>query len=159
MTRDEIQAILAIHTGPFKAFVSAHTSPAKGFYKNSLREKVILYNGVTDSVFEDEVRQRLIEEGKDPSNFSVLDLPWGERVDGSSLIVHGDSAYLQTLVIEDGEEECYFGRTMVSPSDFPDVFRRGDERRHAAARQGLPEDKAVLVRTYSVRNILSVIPE
>lgn len=123
------------------AVLDAETSPSQGVTKVTKNESVLLFSG--EGGYEALVRQRLKDFGKDPDAFSIGDLPWGERVADSPLIVNRGKFYLQTITIHQGVSE---------------YFIKGTDRKLSAS---LFEKKAsiVPVKAYAIENIKRLVIE
>jgi hypothetical protein len=72
------------------------------------------------------------------------DLPWGERIPNTPLIVCRGRYYLQTVVLEPGKSTCYLGDAEVDCKDFVSSRRTN---------QGLSKDNEVVVATYRLDHI------
>lgn len=130
------------------ATMATTTYPIPGLKKVTAGTRVILFtNTQGKSGYEEIVKRRLIEAGKDPRNFVLGDLPFGERIPNSPLIVHRGVYYLQTIVIEPGQSTYYTGNREIDPTGLLPSRRTN---------QGLPKEDEVIVRTYRVDNIDSI---
>lgn len=129
------------------ATIDSVTSPTKGIRCETTGTRVILFTNKTGSGYERMVRRRLTEAGKNPDDFVLSNLPWGERVPETPLIAHRGEMYLQTIVLAEGRSRCFLRDTEVNCSDF--LPRRNRPN------QGLGAD-SVLVRTYSLDNIVRI---
>ena len=105
---------------------------------------VLLFTNEGGSDYERLVKRRLKEAGKDPRDFVLGDLPWGERIPNSPLIVHRGLHYLQTIVLEPGQSAGYTGNREVNLEDF--ILPR-------RTNQGLSKADEVVVATYRVDHI------
>lgn len=161
MDVERMKEVLSRIRGCTFAALDADYEPSHGFRKVVKGEVVLLYRTKGASGYENMVKRRLADIGRDPSNFVVGDLPWGERVEDLPLIVTEkageETFYLQTILVKSGVSTCYFGRGQfeqeVNPGLFPDVFKREADIASAAASQGLPQDRAVIVRTYRLESL------
>lgn len=124
------------------ATIDSTTHPRPSIRKITTGTKVILFKGVLG--YEQTVRRRLIEAGRNPDNFSLGDLPWGERVSDTPLIVHRGVYYLQTIVLDPGQSVSYLGNQQIDIEDF--VPRR-------RTNQGLSPEDEVVVATYRLDHI------
>jgi hypothetical protein len=127
------------------ATLDSTTYPIPGLRKVTTGTRVLLFtnkNGV--SGYGEMVKRRLIEAGKDPRNFSLGDLPWGERIPNSPLIICRGNHYLQTIVLEPGQSVGYAGNREVNLEDFVTPRRTN---------QGLPKGDEVIVATYRLDHI------
>lgn len=149
MQIEDIEDILNQIKGCTFATLDATTKPSAGVRKKIRNEGVMLFTNKGGSAYEAMVKRRLESVGRDPASFTVSDLPWGERVDGTPIIVHRGVSYLQAIVIRDGECECFIGNTLVDCDGL--VSNRN------APNQGLPEGKQVICRTYRIENLSRIV--
>jgi hypothetical protein len=157
MQLERLKEVLSRISGVTFAALDADLEPAPGFRKVVKGEVVLLYHTKGVSGYENMVKRRLVDIGRDPSHFSVGDLPWGERVEGLPLIENHGKFYLQTILVKPGEKTCYLGSGQfeqeVKPGDFPLIFQRETDVLSSAAKQGLPPDRAVICRTYKLESL------
>lgn len=151
MELNQIHDLLTRINGCTFASLDAETQPIKGFRKIVRNQRVILFTNAQSSGYENVIRRRLIAEGKDPNSFVVGDLPWGERVQGTPLIMHEGRAYLQTILLHEGEARYYIGHHEITEKDF---LSMSSSYRHT--NQGLSDDREVRVLTYLVDNITEI---
>lgn len=160
MDVNKVKEVLGRINGCTFAALDADFAPSAGFRKTIVGEVVLLYRTKGVSGYENMVRRRLVDCGRDPSNFTVGDLPWGERVEGLPLIENRGQFYLQTILTKEGEARHYLGTGQfeqeVNPKDFPTVFKRDADIISAAESQGLPPEKAVIVRTYKLESLTEI---
>lgn len=159
MTKEDIISILSSFSGCTFAALSAETSPRPGIRKITSGEGIILFTNKSGSGYERMVRRRLTQIGKDPASFSVGPLPWGERIPDTPLIVKtgrdgADHLYLQTIIIRDGVSSYRVASTgeVILPAD----YRTFGINPPQPPSQGLPDDKVVRVRTYSLPSITEI---
>ncbi len=154
----KLKELLSRISGCTFAALDADFSPAPGFRKVITGDVVLLYRTKGVSGYENMVKRRLVDIGRDPSNFVLSDLPWGERVDDLPLIENGGQFYLQTILVKPGKTEAFIGTDLtgwkpVDPSAYPNVFKKDREAERAAYSQGLSLDKAVIVRTFKLESL------
>lgn len=158
MDIQRLKEVLSRITGCTFAAIDADFAPKPGFRKVVTGEVVLLYRTSGGSGYENMVKRRLIDCGRDPSNFVVGDLPWGERVGNLPLIEKDGKFYLQTILIKAGNTVCYMGpgqfEEEVEPALYPEVFGRNSDI--ISSGQGLPPEKAVIVRTYKLESLKEI---
>lgn len=155
MRVEQIRDLVAQIKGCTFASIDAETSPSPGLRRVVRREVVILFTNQNSSGYENMVRRRLEEEGKDAAAFLAGDLPWGERVPGTPLIVHNGKYYLQTVLLKPGDNEYYIGQSRLSPEEAQGLFKSADIS-SVAYGQGLGPAKAVVVRTYKLESLKAI---
>jgi hypothetical protein len=129
------------------ANIDSVTYPRAGIRQETTGTRVLLFTNKTGSGYERMVRRRLIEAGKDPDNFVLSDLPWGERIPETPIISHRGELYLQAIVLAAGMSRCFLRDTEVNCCDFLPASRRSN--------QGLG-DNSVFVRTYKLDSIIRI---
>jgi hypothetical protein len=142
MELETLKLLLAQVDGSTFATIDSTTSPTPGVRKVTTGTRVILFT--KENGYEEMVRRRLTEAGKDPRDFVLSDLPWGERIPNSPFIVCRGRHYLQTVVLEPGKSTCYLGDAEVDCKDFVSSRRTN---------QGLSKDNEVHVATYRLDHI------
>jgi len=145
----QLQELLSRIKGCTFASLDAETVPKPGIHKIVTGERVMLFTNKQTSGYENMVRRKLIQAGKNPDNFVLSELPWGERVPGTPLIYHEGRHYLQTILLAPGEANYFIGRHKVNPEDVGIKERRTN--------QGLPKGNEVLVSTYALDSITRIV--
>lgn len=130
------------------ASLDAETYPVPGIRKSVLSERVLLFTNQKTSGYENMVRRRLVSVGKNPDNFALSDLPWGNRIPGTPLIEHRGKYYLQTVLIAPGLVKY------TSSATGREIDPRAYGIKHKRASQGLPVGEDVIVLTYKLESIL-----
>lgn len=143
MTAEELLPILSSIKGCTFASIDSETV-VKSLKRVETGSRVLVFNSET-SGYERMVKRRLKQSGKNPQDFVLSDLPWGERVPGTPLISHRDRLYLQVVLLSEGATSYYLGKTEVNPLDFGIKPRRTN--------QGLEAGNEVLVNTYNLNSI------
>lgn len=128
------------------ATLDTETEPSKGIKKINKGERVILFTNKRTSGYDNRVRRRLIEAGKNPANFVLGDLPWGRRLPNSPLIENKGKYYLQCIRLADGVSTYYIGDREISEP-------AGLMLRKRWTNQGLPESEQVEVCAYKLESI------
>jgi hypothetical protein len=148
MLLSEVEDLLLRIRGGTFASLDAETFPYPGIKKVTTGEQVMLFTNKGGSAYERLVKRRLEQAGKNPANFVLGDLAWGERVPDSPLIHHRGKHYLQVIEINPGVSVYYFttGKEVPDPEGLGLVRRRSN--------QGLAPDDEVIVRTYKLDNII-----
>jgi hypothetical protein len=127
------------------ASIDAETEPSKGIHKVTTGIRVILFTNKKSSGYENMVKRRLIEAGKNPDNFVLGDLPWGQRLENSPLIENKGKFYLQCILLTEGTSKYYIGDREISGN--------GLGLRGRFPNQGLPPGDEVLVACYNIDSI------
>lgn len=146
MHLSDCQHLLTSIKGVTFASLDAIVEPKPGVELRITGERVLLYQNKNVSGYETLVKRRLEQAGKNPDAFVADSLPWGERIDGTPIIVHKDRHYLQCIVLEPGEYHYFIGDCEINPRDV-NIFPKYPN-------QGLPPENSVYVHTYRLSNIV-----
>lgn len=131
------------------ATLDTETEPSNGIKKVTQGERVILFTNKKSSGYDNMVRRRLEEAGKNPDGFSLGDLPWGERLPNSPLIENKGKYYLQCIRLAEGQSRYFIGeREVRDPSGLGLRTRRSN--------QGLAKENEVEVACYRLDHILRI---
>jgi hypothetical protein len=144
MEIEALQLLLARVNGCTFATIDSTTKPMPGLRKVTTGTRVLLFTNKEGSGYEEIVKRRLIEAGKDPRNFVLSDLPWGEKIPNTPIIANRGFYYLQTIVLKPGQSVGYVGNREVNPDDYCPPRRTN---------QGLPKEDEVVVSTYRLDHI------
>lgn len=134
------------------ATLDAETEPSRGILKVETGKRIILFTNKKSSGYENMVRRRLIEAGKDPDSFTSGDLPWGTAVPNSPLVEHNDKVYLKVIELAEGRSRYFLKRTMAeaNPADLGLPKARPYQG-------GLPEGEKVICRCYNLDHITRIV--
>jgi hypothetical protein len=146
MDRVTLENLLNKFHGCTFATIDSETSPSPGIRKIETGKRVILFKSPH---YADMVKRRLIEAGKDPNNFVIGEMPWGQRVPNSPLIEHRGKTYLQVVELVEGQSKYFLLGMEQRPEDLGIRPRRTN--------QGLPEGDEVIVRCYSLDSITRIV--
>lgn len=101
--------------------------------KRTIGSSVMVFANKEQNGYENMVQRRLIEEGKDPTSFSVGPRAWGSRVEGLPIVEHVKDGiskdYLEVIFLKAGKSEYFQDGLPINKEDI----------------EGLPEDKEVSV--------------
>jgi hypothetical protein len=150
MKIEDFHALLAGINGCTFASLDSVTFPKKGIRCVSIGTNVILFTNKTgESGYGAMVKRRLEEAGKNPDNFVLGDLPWGERIEGTPLIYHAGQGrhYLQTVILHPGASRYYIGEREVDASILG---------AKPSPNQGLPKGREVIVNTFALDSITRI---
>lgn len=120
--------------------------------KSSVGNNVIIFQNKEQNGYVNMVKRRLLEEGKDPENFSVGERKWGTRIPNSPFIEHKAQYYLEVIYLKSGNVEYLVDGVVTDPSEIEglEVEKKVDEES-----QGGLENKVIL-RTITVENITRI---
>lgn len=143
-----LQNLLDKVSGCTFATLDTVTEPSPGIRKETKGERIILFTNKHSSGYENMVRRRLEEAGKNPDSFVLGDLPWGVRLPNSPLIKNEATGryYLQCIRLAEGQSRYFIGDREVSEPS-------GLMLRKRRTNQGLPSGEEVEVSCYRLDRI------
>lgn len=147
MEYDTLKTLLDQIEGCTFATIDSVTYPEKGLRKETKGTRVVLYTNKNGSGYEKKVKRHLIEAGKDPSDFVLQDLPWGEKIPNTPFIISRGEYYLQCIILEPGQSNYFIGNRPVDAS-YAIKPRRTN--------QGLAPGSEVIVSTYRLSSIVRI---
>lgn len=121
--------------------------------KKTIGATVMLYNNSSENVYADMVKSRMVEEGKDPNEFTLKPRAWGERIENTPFIEHKEKQYLECIFVGAGKTVY-----LVDGEETPKEEIEGLEtapRKVSEESQGGIEQKVTL-RTFSLESILDI---
>lgn len=96
----------------------------------------------------DKVNEGLVSEGKE-ANFEPGKRAWGERVEGTPFIAHGEKTYLECIFEESGRSKYFLDGEEIDKEEIEGLPEKKE------GEQGGLESK-VIVRTIQIDSILEV---
>ena len=120
------------------------TQPKPGVFHRVTGDQVIIFRTSGVSGFENMVKRRLKEAGKNPDSFHVGPLPWGERVADLPIIKCKDKYYLQTILLALGKSEFFI---------MPGIEVQPE---HYGIKPRKPPTEEVQMHTYNIDNITRI---
>jgi hypothetical protein len=109
---------------------------------------VMVFNSTEQNGYENMIKRRMLDEGKDPSTFSLGNRPWGTRIEQSPFIDHNGKKYIECIFMSPGKTVYLVDGVETAKDDIeglPEVKENPDS-------QGGIENK-VIIRTFAVDSI------
>jgi hypothetical protein len=141
--------------------IDSETVPTlKGGKKNPMKGRVTkqvigslvqVFGNVKTNGYGNMVARRLVAEGKDPEEFELGALAWGERIPGTCFIQHKGEFYVQVIFQKAGVVSYFLDGQPINK----DKIEGLDEREPSEDSQGGLENK-VIVRTFKLSSLLAV---
>lgn len=138
--------------------IDTKTIPSlKGGKKNPMQGKitkvttgssVMVFQNKNTNAYENMVRRRLIQEGKNP-DFEVGPRAWGERVKDTPFVSHKGKNYLEVIFLKPGKTQFFYDDQPIAREDIIGL----DEKPEGD--QGGLNDK-VIIRTFDVDSITAI---
>lgn len=127
--------------------------------KRTIGAQVMVFTNKEQNGYENMVQRRLIEEGKDPTNFSVGPRPWGTRVEGLPIVEHEKDGkkkeYLEVIFLKKGKSEFFLDGEPIDRKDIIGLEEKlEDDEKHKSDQGGL--DNTVIIRTFDSESILKI---
>jgi hypothetical protein len=125
-------------------------------FKKTVGSHVILAN-TTENVYENMVKKRLIEEGKDHTQFKLKPRTWGVRVGDTPFIDHSGKIYLECIFIKGGKSVYLVDGVETDPEEIQGLEIKKEETENLVddtkeKPQGGLENQ-VIIRTYDISSI------
>ena len=109
---------------------------------------VMLFTNKNSNAYENMVKRRLEEEGKEASSFELKPRAWGQRIPNSPFVEHNEKKYIECIFIKGGESVF-----MVDGEVFDkDQIEGMPESNSSEESQGGLDNK-VIIRTYAIDSI------
>lgn len=120
--------------------------------KRTSNNQVMIFTNSNENGYENMVKRRLEQEGKNPETFKLGELPWGKRVPNTPIIEHNDKHYMQVIFNKPGKSEYFLDNKPIDPENIEGL----EIKKVSGEGQGLSDDNAVVVRTFALSSIDSI---
>lgn len=114
--------------------------------KQVIGSSVMIFQNQRSNGYENIVRRRLTNEGKDPGSFILSPRAWGERRVGTPLIDHNGQVYLEVIFLHPGTVNYFLDSNPINKDNIIGLSS------HQEGQQGGLNNK-VIIRTYNIDNI------
>lgn len=118
--------------------------------KVTIRSNVMVFQNKNSNAYENMVKRRLQQEGKDPESFQLSPRKWGVREHGTPFVTHNGNEYLEVIFLKAGDTH-YRVDGVVTPKEQIEGL---PESKNEAEQGGL--DNKVIIRTFAVESILAI---
>lgn len=147
LTTNELISVLLNVKGSNFVSIESETEPKlkKGNPFNGL-VKISRINGIINFLYQNSVNNQRLREGKE-NNFEPLPRKWGQKIQGTPLIVNKDQYYLELKVEKSDSEYIMNGKPVDYESIKPYTYS-------SKSRQDL--DKEVILRDYNLSSIRKI---
>lgn len=112
---------------------------------------VMIFSGTAQNGYENMVKRRMLEEGKDPDTFVLGKCAWGTRIGETPFIEHNGKHYLECVFISPGKSK-YLVDGVETPKEEIEGIPEAKENTES---QGGIENK-VVIRSFALDSISSV---
>lgn len=114
---------------------------------------VMVFQNKNSNGYENMVNRRLVEEGKDPSSFTLSPRQWGTRVENMPIVEHTKNGvtkhYLEVIFLKSGKSHYLIDGNLVPASRIQGLQEATE------GEQGGLSDK-VVIRTFDIENITEI---
>jgi hypothetical protein len=127
-------------------------NPLQGRVQKATRgANVMVFNSTEQNGYENMIKRRMAEEGKDPSTFVLGKRAWGQRIEQSPFIDHNGKKYLECIFVSPGKSVYLVDGVETDKDDIEGipVVKENEES------QGGIENK-VVIRSFSLDSITAV---
>ena len=112
---------------------------------------VMVFNSTETNGYENMIKRRMLEEGKDPSTFTLGKRAWGTRIDQSPFIDHNGKKYIECVFINPGKSSYLVDGIEVGKDEIEGLA----ETKENPESQGGIENK-VIIRSFSLDSIRAI---
>lgn len=135
--------------------------------KRTIGSSVMVFTNKESNSYENMVQRRLIEEGKDPTSFTVGPRTWGTRIENMPIVEHTKDDltkdYLEVIFLKPGKTEYFQDGLPINKEDIEGLDDKEDKPTLVPAPDAEPTsvgqaglDNKVVIRTYGEDSILAV---
>ena len=126
-------------------------NPQKGrITKRMIGGNVMFFCNIASNAYQNMVKRRLEQEGKNPETFTLSARKWGERVPTTPFVMHKGEIYLEAIFIKSPKKVEYF--LDGQPIEKENII--GLKSSGESEQGGL--DNKVVIRTYKLSSIEKV---
>lgn len=126
--------------------------------KRMVNANVMAFGNTNSNAYENMVKRRLEEEGKDPEDFKLGPRTWGQRIAGTAFVEHNGEYYIEVIFMRPGKIEYLLdGKQidiMVPPLGEETWFDIPERKVNPNGQGGLSEKNKVILRTYALDSIV-----
>lgn len=119
--------------------------------KVTIRSNVMVFQNKNQNAYDNMVKRRLEQEGKDPQSFKLSPRQWGIRETGTPFVTHNGNEYLEVIFLKSGKTHYRVDGVVTAKDQIPGL----PELSHQEGHQGGLDNK-VIIRTYAVESILAI---
>jgi hypothetical protein len=112
---------------------------------------VMLFTNKNSNAYENMVKRRLEQEGKDPSSFELKPRAWGQRVPNTPFVEHKEKNYLECVFIKGGKSVYLVDGEEIEKDQIEGL----EDAPVNEDSQGGVENK-VVIRTYAIDSIAEI---
>lgn len=159
INKQQLEEILSSDNANGNTFISIETLTTpklKGGLKNPQQGRIVKKSVSNVMIFQNKhtngynnmVKRRLENEGKDPESFQLHPRKWGERVENTPLVKHKDQTYLEVIFIKNISTEFFLDDELINKDEVIGFQSRKPDQ------GGL--DNSVIIRTYKLDSIKKI---
>lgn len=117
---------------------------------------IIIYANSEKNGYAEMVKRRMVNEGKDPTEFELKPRKWGERIGKSPFISHNGKHYLECIFVSPGKVSYFLDDEPIEKDAIEGLPEKKEEPTEGFKEsQGGIEDKIIL-RTFGLDSIVSI---
>jgi hypothetical protein len=142
---------LGLDTETVVTLTGGKKNPQQGrVTKVTIRSNVMVFSNKNSNAYDNMVKRRLIQEGKDPDGFVLSPRKWGVRESGTPFVTHNGNEYLEVIFLKAGESHYRLDGKVIPREQIQGL----PERKEEGEQGGL--DNKVIIRTFAVESILAI---
>lgn len=147
-------SFVAIDTETVVKLPGGKKNPFQGrLIKRIAGSTVMITQNKYTNAYENMVQRRLIDEGKDPTDFVLSPRTWGERIPETPFVTHKNQMYLEVIFLRVGKIQYFVDDVEAPPELLSAIEGLMDEVQKPE--QGGLENKVVL-RTFNFASIKAI---
>jgi hypothetical protein len=144
-------SFVGINTLTTPKLIGGKSNPHQGrVQKRMIGASVMVFQNKNSNGYENMIKRRLRNEGKNPETFKLGERKWGTRVENMPIVKHikdgSEKNYLEVIFLKSGKIEYTLDGKLVDASEI-----QGSESREEGEQGGL--DDKVVIRTFDFDSI------
>lgn len=144
-------SIVSIDTVTTPTLLGGKKNPMQGqVRKIMIGGNVMVFTNKNSNGYDNMVKRRLAQEGKDPESFELGERQWGERIKGTPFVEHNGALYLEVIFLKPGKVHYEHGVRPIAR----DAIEGLKTDREEGEQGGL--DNKVIIRTFRADSISAV---
>lgn len=144
--------IISIDTVTIPTLLEGKKNPMQGkIRKIMIGGNVMVFTNKNSNGYENMVKRRLAQEGKDPESFQLGERSWGTRIEGTPFVEHNGALYLEVIFLKAGKVHFEHG---VRPIDQAAIQGLKQTDFDYGSQAGLTDQ--VVIRTFKAESIKAV---
>jgi hypothetical protein len=143
---------VGIDTDTVPILKGGRKNPQQGrIVKRMVGATVMCFANNGSNAYENMVKRRLENEGKNADSFTLSPRTWGQRIVGTPFVEHNGKYYLETIFLRAGKVEYLFDGSPIDPAKI-----EGLQDKAEAEQGGLSDENKVIIRTFALDSVTAL---